>query len=266
MAIRFLKIREPYGFCSNFYPCDVPFGGLIYPTSEHAYQAQKFVRTSPKRAKQIHEAESPWEAAKLGRDRNVSIRSDWDGVRVQVMYSVVRAKFFHYGNRDIAEQLVGTGEQLLEEHFEDSFWGNAYGEGGKNWLGRVLMRVRDDLRGRWSEACLTHHFVEMATAPFGSAFVRRRVDSRELDKDDMPEDCIGFRFYDRLTSGCVDEDGTEMHLDSERTNFSPFYVVDPGCRYESPVTDVERETDIKDVISMSYTNVDRDDIVVLEAK
>jgi predicted NAD-dependent protein-ADP-ribosyltransferase YbiA (DUF1768 family) len=41
MAIWFKKENPEYGCFSNFYPSPVDLEGIIYPTSEHYYQAMK---------------------------------------------------------------------------------------------------------------------------------------------------------------------------------------------------------------------------------
>ena len=37
----------------NFAPCQVEWRGVLYPTSEHAYQAAHFFGTNPARAEQV---------------------------------------------------------------------------------------------------------------------------------------------------------------------------------------------------------------------
>ena len=39
--IKFSRSNEKYGCFSNFYPCSVEYGGIVYPNSECAWQSLK---------------------------------------------------------------------------------------------------------------------------------------------------------------------------------------------------------------------------------
>lgn len=61
------------------------------------------------------------------------------------MHDIVRAKFEQ--NPDLRQKLLSTGsEELIEGNtWGDTFWGVCKGS-GQNWLGRILMFVRDEVR------------------------------------------------------------------------------------------------------------------------
>ena len=64
------------------------------------------------------------------------------------MEEIVRAKFTQ--NQDMKQQLLATGNLVLEEGngWHDTFWGVDLKTGeGENHLGRILMQVREELRG-----------------------------------------------------------------------------------------------------------------------
>ncbi|MEM1425573.1 MAG: NADAR family protein, partial [Cyanobacteria bacterium P01_H01_bin.130] len=146
MVIYFYKLSGPYGCFSNFSPHWVDLKGDYWPTSEHFYQAQKFVG-SPDEAliTKIRRAATPAKAAALGRDPNHRMRSDWDHVKQGVMYQVVREKFRRH--RDIQDVLLGTGEErLIEDSPTDYYWGCGATGDGQNHLGRILMAIREELR------------------------------------------------------------------------------------------------------------------------
>ena len=84
------------------------------------------------------------EAKRLGR--RVRLRSDWEQVKYDVMLDVVRAKFNQHP--DLAQKLLATGDEELVEgnDWGDTYWGVCNGR-GKNMLGKILMRVRAELRG-----------------------------------------------------------------------------------------------------------------------
>ena len=85
----------------------------------------------------------PSAANKLGRQ--IQLRSDWEQVKEDVMYEVCRAKFMQ--NPDLKARLLSTGTvQLVEgNNWNDREWGVCNGE-GKNKLGKILMRIREELR------------------------------------------------------------------------------------------------------------------------
>ena len=62
------------------------------------------------------------------------------------MLDVVRAKFDQHP--DLAQKLLATGDEELVEgnDWGDIYWG-VYKGHGKNMLGKILMRVRAELRG-----------------------------------------------------------------------------------------------------------------------
>lgn len=127
-----------YRFLSNFWP--LISGGRV--TSEHLYQAAKTMDKAER--KEVMAAPTPGAAKRLGR--TVTVRPDWDDVRVEIMLDIVRYKF---EDRDLATLLIGTGEtELIEGNtWGDTFWGVDLATGeGENHLGLILMQVRDELR------------------------------------------------------------------------------------------------------------------------
>lgn len=129
-----------YRFLSNFWPAEVRFDGVPYPSVEHGYQAAKCLNRADREL--IREAAKPGKAKKLGS--RAEVRPDWEKIRVDVMRDLVRQKFLKH--RDLAEMLLATGTaELIEENsWGDTFWGICEGE-GENRLGPILMDVRDEL-------------------------------------------------------------------------------------------------------------------------
>ena len=85
---------------------------------------------------------NPSEAKKLGR--KVKLRSDWEQVKDQIMYELVFKKF---STAELWYQLNTTAnEELVEGNWwNDRYWGVCRGT-GENKLGKILMRVREELR------------------------------------------------------------------------------------------------------------------------
>lgn len=129
-----------YRFLSNFWPAKVWLDDLEYPTVEHAYQAAKTL--SPMCRELIRTAPSASAAKRLGKE--VAIRPDWPAVKIDVMRGLLRQKF---SDPALEQLLLATGDaELVEGNFwHDIFWGVCDGE-GLNWLGRLLMQVREERR------------------------------------------------------------------------------------------------------------------------
>lgn len=130
-----------FDFLSNFCECPVTIGGTTYKNSEAAFQSMKTLNANERRSfAQL----SPSDAKKMGR--KVTLRPDWEDVKNNIMYEVCKAKFSQ--NPDIAELLLDTAhEELIEENAHgDTYWGMTDGI-GENYLGRILMRIRNEIRG-----------------------------------------------------------------------------------------------------------------------
>ena len=148
MTIYFYKVKEPYGCFSNFSPHGIHLQGKHWPTVEHYYQAQKFVGTvDAALIPVIHTAQTPEQAAALGRDCTRQVRLDWEQVKTQVMRQAVLKKFITH--TDIGVTLISTGNQLIVENSpSDYYWGCGGDKSGDNHLGKILMSVRQEIRQR----------------------------------------------------------------------------------------------------------------------
>ena len=137
------SFKGKYHFLSNFWSGN-PFnvnsvnGVIVYKTNEHFYQAHKTLYT--KEFNFVLDASSPGEAKKRGR--KVTVRKDWDEVKLKVMEEGLRKKFScHY----LITKLVCTYPlQLIEGNiWGDRFWGVCKGT-GDNHLGKLLMKIRGE--------------------------------------------------------------------------------------------------------------------------
>lgn len=143
VTIYFYSTREQYGCFSNFSPHGFMLDELYWYTSEHYFQAQKFVGTSHLEA--IRLATTPKIAAQMGRERKRPLRADWEQVKNDIMYKAVLRKFTTHA--DIREILLSTSnEEIVENSPIDYYWGCGADGSGKNMLGIILMAVRDQLR------------------------------------------------------------------------------------------------------------------------
>ena len=133
-----------YLFLSNFANSTVTYEGVEYPTVEHAFQAAKTL--DKKERKKIAKAETPGKAKKMGRA--VKLREDWERIKEQVMYECVKEKF---KDPVLKKKLEETYPITLIEgnNWHDNCWGDCSCEKckekeGKNLLGNILMRVREE--------------------------------------------------------------------------------------------------------------------------
>lgn len=127
-------------YLSNFYERPVTYDGITYKNNEATFQAQKCISYEDrKRFSDLNASE----AKRLGR--KVSLRPDWESIKVDVMTNIVHAKFEQ--NKDLAEKLCNTDTAFLEEGntWGDRIWGTV-NENGKNLLGHILMSERDYLK------------------------------------------------------------------------------------------------------------------------
>ena len=132
-----------------------------FNSAEHAFQAAK--ATTHEQAIIVVNAPSPYLATRAGR--KVTCQQDWELAKRRIMLEVLLAKFGH--SADLRNLLRATGTAVLVEgnDWGDRYWGAVSVEGkgawpkdhgtpypgwpgllaGHNWLGRILMMVREVL-------------------------------------------------------------------------------------------------------------------------
>lgn len=141
-TIRFYSVADEYGEFSNFAEYPIRVDGATWPTTEHYFQAQKFEDAAYRQ--RIRRASSPMEAARMGRDRKMKLRRDWESVKVSVMHAALLAKFRQHDA--LRALLLSTSDAKLVEHTEnDDYWGDGGDGRGRSMLGQLLMRVRETL-------------------------------------------------------------------------------------------------------------------------
>jgi ribA/ribD-fused uncharacterized protein len=104
------SFKGEYDWLSNFYLVCVELDEITYPSVEHAYQAAKTFNLNERQPfYQVPVISSP-ESKKLGR--KLSMRSDWEDVKLQIMEDLLIQKFAHL---ELKEKLLQTGTKLLVE-------------------------------------------------------------------------------------------------------------------------------------------------------
>lgn len=140
-----------FAFLSNFYNSPIEFETadgkvIIAPTVEHYFQAAKAMFAEEQIA--ILSAPTPGKSKRLGR--HCLLRPDWEVVKEQIMYEALCKKF---AISELREKLLATNDEYLEEGttWHDNEWGVCHclkcqDIVGKNKLGKLLMRVREEIR------------------------------------------------------------------------------------------------------------------------
>lgn len=156
--IGFYNENEEYGCFSNWYPAEFDFAGKHYNSVEQYMMYQKVIMFHEFRlADRIMAAKDPAKIKKMGRTRFDRFDSDvWESTCYTIVKRGVRAKFEQ--NPKLLKILSGTGSAVLAEcSRNDKKWGIGVAVNdprymgtdrwtGKNYLGRILMEVREKLR------------------------------------------------------------------------------------------------------------------------
>lgn len=169
--IKFFSPKNPYFEFSNYYKKSLTINGITYCCSEHFYQSEKYNYPEAKHYyKLILEADSPQKSKDMAslrinpngnkwyinkkkpelglmndairKHKHLKLIDNWDILKLKVMYIAISEKF---KDEDLQKILLSTGDnEIIEDSPYDSFWGNA--KNGQNHLGKILMRVRDEIK------------------------------------------------------------------------------------------------------------------------
>ncbi|KAG6330016.1 hypothetical protein ID866_9072, partial [Astraeus odoratus] len=144
--ILFYEKGKPYYEFTNFSPHHVVHKGKRYPTSEHLFQAFKFIDVHPRIAEHIRTCSTkPMVAFDEAHKYQHLVRPDWSHVHIEKMEIALKLKFTQHPN--LRKLLLSTRDaELVEDSPRDWFWGIGADGTGSNELGKALMRLRDELR------------------------------------------------------------------------------------------------------------------------
>lgn len=150
-AITFRKTNESFGGLSNMASGFVLWvNGTRILTSEALYQACRFPHL-PEVQRSIIMQGSPMTAKMKSKPYREQSRADWDQVRVNIMRWCLRVKLAQNWDA-FSELLLRTGDKpIVEDSRKDRFWGAVMNDQGvlegRNALGRLLMELREELKG-----------------------------------------------------------------------------------------------------------------------
>lgn len=142
-VLDFYSVNASYGEFSNFALFPLFIDGSWWPTSEHYYQAHKYDKIEL--IEWVRSAETPYEAAKRGRQKDIPKRIDWDERKDEFMEVAVREKFRAYPELLTLLKLTGSS-QIFEHTKNDCYWGDCGDRSGKNKLGILLENIREGAR------------------------------------------------------------------------------------------------------------------------
>lgn len=152
--------REFYIF-SNFAATSIVYDDVLFPTTEHAYQALKFRETNPDIFRMILEAPSPHEAKKLAASARRYQDPEWESKKLEVMEALLREKLKRHPY--VAKKLLqSSGHTIYEDSPYDSYWGIGADGSGANHLGKLWQKLRAELENQMQSE--TNIFLESITA------------------------------------------------------------------------------------------------------
>lgn len=129
----------------NFSSFGLIMDGEYFQTSEHAFQYLKFIDTNKDIANKIKESFSPNEARNIAHKNKKYRLPNWKDVKYQNMEKVLRLKVEQ--NPIVKEVLLNTKDYFIAENCidEDTDWGLDNNNQGNNNLGKIWMKIRDEL-------------------------------------------------------------------------------------------------------------------------
>lgn len=132
-----------YRFLSNFYPSEIRYKWLTYPTVEHAYQAAKVCDYNHRFVMARMRSIDAGLAKRIGRIS--PLRFNWEQLKVPIMFRLLQLKFVK--DSELATRLCATWPHELVEGntWGDTFWGVCNGT-GRNMLGQLLEARRNELQ------------------------------------------------------------------------------------------------------------------------
>lgn len=145
------KMDDVIGFYPReFYPLDnfssfkVYYDGYLYASLEEAFQSALFLPNHKDISDMIKNSHSAHEAQKI-MFQNIDKVEYSNEEQVAIMEKLLRLKVDQ--NPYVKKKLLETKDYLIvEDSPKDSFWGWGLNRNGENRLGKLWMKIRDEIR------------------------------------------------------------------------------------------------------------------------
>lgn len=142
-----------------------PTSSHRFQTSEHVYHWEKFNHPPAANIQEcIKEATSAHEAFEIAQRNKIFQQPNWDNLKVGVMMRILKAKVEQH--EYVSRKLLATGNrELIEDSWRDDFWGWGEDCNGRNELGKLWMRIRQELRDNtsaWQPSELVQHWINVS--------------------------------------------------------------------------------------------------------
>ena len=150
---------EENGYLSNWFESEFTVGGITFSSMEQYMMYEKAVLFKDQTtAEKILQTNDVAKIKALGRTVQNFDDKVWTKERERIVYHGVSEKFCQ--NPELSQKLEKTGEEIIAEcAVKDRIWGIGLSMKdedrlsidkwrGQNLLGRILMRVREDIRNQ----------------------------------------------------------------------------------------------------------------------
>jgi ribA/ribD-fused uncharacterized protein len=140
---------------SQHHPCKFIVGETTYSSTEQFMMAQKaLLFNDAETFHKIMNTKDPIRQKRLGRQVANFNDEVWNQYKLRIVYDGNKAKFTQ--NTELKEYILETGDtHLIEASPRDRYWGIGFSaekaverkkDWGENMLGKILMKLRDDIR------------------------------------------------------------------------------------------------------------------------
>ena len=228
--ILFYDKLQPYYDFTNFAPYPIVVERVMYPTSEHYFQAQKLIGTQ--HFHQILTNPSPRYAFEYARQERVKpwIRKDWQEIKNDVMFKALYHKFTQHSA--LARMLLQTGDkELIEDSPYDSYWGCGRDKQGMNMLGKLLMRLRKILAAASMEVPVTQIIAFDSHSTESSSNV--------IQAASMGVPCVAQTHSTESSPNIIQKDNVQTETDHDDDNSSSQTIARPTDANATPESNVQ---------------------------
>jgi len=142
MVKRIFPIDQFEKYFIPFSAHNVEYKGVLYQTAEHAYHSQRY--TDQKILEEIANARSAYIAWQTSQKYKSQQISGFEEQKFKIMEDICRAKVQQH--EDVKEALIESGEDVIVKNYPDAIWGIGMDGSGRNEMGKIWMRLREELR------------------------------------------------------------------------------------------------------------------------